>query len=106
MKTDLGTKKVDHLRNQLEPGIVREFIDTIDCGFNATPAITGFQNDPLVVASFEAHARAQREREIDGRSARVKKIKRPDINSAAGQVDARWGRGFDNHEIQFLERRA
>src|SRR5580765_6630623 len=99
MKAGFRTKEVNHLRNQLQLFVAREICNRIDRAFESNAAIARLENDALVGARFNAHARAQRKRKIYGRRAGMKKIQRPDVNRAACQIDARRSRGFDNHQL-------
>src|SRR6266849_1306185 len=83
-------KEMNHLGNEFELFVPRQFVDVSDRRFQANAAIERFQNDSLVSASLNAHARAQRKREVDRAGAAVEKIKRPYVDGAARQIDAGW----------------
>ena len=100
MKTNFWSKEVDHLGHEFELLIIRQIVDPIDRRFDPHAAVARFENDSLVVKGFDAGARAQRQGEIDGRCAGVKKVERPDINGAAGEVGASWCRRFDDHSFR------
>ena len=87
MKTELWSKEMNHLGNEFEPFVTRQLVDAIDRRFQADAAIERFQNDSLVSAGFNPHPRAQRKREVDRGGAGVKKIKRPDVDGPAREVD-------------------
>ena len=75
----------------------KQLVQAIESCFKPDPAILRFQNYAIVVAGFDPHVRAQRECKINGHGARMKQIKRPDVDGAAGQIGAGWGRRFDDH---------
>jgi hypothetical protein len=41
--------------------------------------------------------RAQRQRKVDGHGPRMKQIKRPDVDGAAGKIGTSWGGRFNDH---------
>ena len=89
MKAGFRPEEVDHLRDQLEFFVARQIVDLIDGSLDQNLSISRFQDDVPVTARFDAHARAQRKREIDGRRAGMKQIQRPDVNGAARQIATR-----------------
>src|SRR5438128_314517 len=97
MKPRLGTEEVNHFRNELQPSIACQLVNAIEGGFDADATIARRQSDAIVVAGFNAHTRAQRQGEVDRGRTGMKKIERPDIDGAAGEIDAGWGRRFNDH---------
>ena len=90
MKTRPWTKEMNHLGNEFELFVARQFVDAIDRRFQAHAAVARLEDDSLVSACFDPHARAQRQREVDRSRAGMKKIKRPDVDGAARQIDTSW----------------
>ena len=52
MKTRLWAKEMNHLRDEFELFVARQFVNAIDRRFQADAAIKGFKNYSLVSARF------------------------------------------------------
>src|SRR6187397_1143131 len=92
---------MDQLGDQFQAHLACQAVDLGDTGFKRDCAIARFKNDPVVIASLNATMRAQRDREVHSGSARVKEIKRPDVDGTAGKVNSSWGRRFNNHFLKW-----
>src|SRR2546425_13262286 len=100
MKPGLGPEEVHHLRNQFQLFVSREVSDAIERALQTNAAVARLKNYSIIVARFDAHTRAQRKRKINGRSAGVKQIQRPDVDGAPREIDTGWGGGFDDHGLE------
>ena len=59
VKSGVGSKEMDHLRNQFQFFIAREIAKAIEGALKTNAAIAGLQNDSIIIASFDADAGAQ-----------------------------------------------
>src|SRR5215467_15117049 len=59
--------------------------------------IARHEADGLVAVGLDTAGSIQRNGSVEGYRARMKKVKRPDVEGAAGKVHTRWCLRFDNH---------
>src|SRR5688572_26788498 len=88
MKSGGGLKEMDQFRDQLEPFLANQVVNSSELCFKNNFSVARLQNNFAVVASFDAAPGAQRSCKVNRGCLGMKQIQRPDINCAAGQVNA------------------
>ena len=99
MKSGGWFEEVDQLRNQFETFFASEIFERSEFSFKGDFAIARLEHDAAIVARLDPAMCAQRNGKIYSGGARMKKIQGPDIDGAAGKIDAsRCGR-FNKHSV-------
>ena len=99
MKPGGWFEEVNQLGDQFETFFANQIFDGGQFGFKSDFAIARFEHDAAVIARFDLAMSAQRSGEIYGRRAGMKEIKRPDVDRAAGKIDAGWCGRFNKHQF-------
>src|ERR1044072_3923896 len=92
-------EKSTQFRNQFESFFKDEIFDGCQVGFKCDFAIARLEYDLAIVARLDLAMCPQRSCEIDCGGAQMKKIERPDIDRAAGKIDARRSRRLNKHVV-------
>ena len=95
MKTGRRFEEVNQLRDKFETFLANEIFKGGEFSFKSDLAIPRFEHDTTVIARFDLAIGTKGGGEIYCRSPRVKQIERPDVDRAAGKINARRCRSFN-----------